>query len=101
MNGEEFNKMIDELLERATSKSYTKEEYMEQVEIRNALERDLQEMKNEFYEKHWQWARLNQSNSSEKEIQAAYKEVKDLKGRIYLRKEGLEKFYNQLVKMLE
>lgn len=101
MNEEEFKKMIEELLESATSESYSKEEYKEQVEIRNALEDDLQKMKNEFHEKHWQWKRLNQSNSNEKEIEAAYKEVQDLKGRVYLRKEGLEKFYNQLVKMLE
>ncbi len=98
---EEFNKMIKQLLEISAAKRYTDDDYKEQVEIRDALESSLQIMKNELHEKYRECCRLNGHNSTPDEIDVAKNRVEKLRGEIYLREEGLKKFYDQLVERLK
>lgn len=97
----EFKKMMDELLIKVNNEITTQEEYKEQVEIRDALEDDLIKLNHELHEKSWQFLQLNNYNSTKDEFDEAQKEIFVLKARIFLRKDGLEKFYNQLIDKLD
>ncbi len=96
MKDEEYDKKMAQLLKTTTANTLTEDDRKEQAKIRKALHAQLLEMKNEMVDKHWECRRLNQHNSTQAEIEAAIEKVRDLKGRIRIREDALNKFYDKL-----